>query len=141
MAVEDRGAGGVAASCGGNHEEEVGDVGREFDGAEAAVGERAGAQDVGVGHGLENFELALVVAGEGAQDDGRLDAAQAFGVGDGDALDVLDDVAAAQRVEVLDGLAEGGGRQRGAVGEGDGLGAAEGADELAVQQVGVGAGR
>ena len=104
--------------------------------AVALLGEQvARARYVRLAHALKGLEGRRGVAADRAEDRRSLDAAHATGIGDGDALDVLDDVAGATHLERF-GLApqHEPGKRRG-ICDGDGLSAAQRADQLGIQQV------
>ena len=90
------------------------------------------------GDGCDDLQLPAGVAGHHACGGGCLDALSAPGVGDHDALDILNDIAAGgygdglrERAQQLPGLG-------GAEGDGDGLGAAHGRHQLLGQDAEIG---
>ena len=86
-------------------------------------------------HRLEDLELTVGVAAEKTEHGRHLDTLEAARVGNNDALDVLDDVAAASHDHMLDGLGKRATDKRRAIGQGDRLGAAQCAHELFAEQL------
>jgi len=110
----------------------------QMHGAESFFPQGGDALAVFRAQGLEDFELALRGVGENSGDGCRLDALHAAGVGHGDALDVFDDVGAAEDLGACGHAAEdlaGLGRREG---DGDRLGAAHGRHELFFEDSAIG---
>ena len=84
---------------------------------------------------LEHLERALGVAAHGTQHGRGLNTVHTTRVGHGHALDVLDDVARAGNIHMIGFATERLARQRRCIGNGNGLGAAECTDKLAVQNI------
>ena len=104
--------------------------------AVAGVGEELGhASAVFIVNALEHLECALSVAAHGTQHGRGLNTVHTARVGHGHALDVLDDVARAGNIHMLGLATERLARQRRCIGNGNGLGTAERADKLAVQNI------
>ena len=72
-----------------------------------------------------------------AQQGGDLNAAASAGIGDRDALDVLDDIAAAGQLQGIRLPAQDLAGQSARIGDGDGLGTAHGGDQFPPQQLAV----
>ena len=85
-----------------------------------------------------DLQAGVFIAAEHADACRRGDSASASGIGNDDALDVLDDVAARLDTDAVRLRAEGRARDRGAVGQGDRLRAAHGANEFALKDLHVG---
>ena len=83
----------------------------------------------------DSLQRARGVAADRSEHRRGLDAAHALRVGDSHALDVLDDVARAADLHVLGLAPEHAPRERGGVCDGDGLGAAQRADQLMLEQI------
>ena len=115
------------------------EVGHTFDKrhiAVAGVGKELGhASTVFIVNALEHLERALGVAAHGTQHGRGLNTVHTARVGHGHALDVLDDVARAGNVHMIGLATERLARQRRCIGNGNGLGAAECTDKLAVQNI------
>ena len=115
------------------------EVGHTFDKrhiAVAGVGEELGhASTIFVVNALEHLESALSVAAHGTQHGRGFNTVHTARVGHGHALNVLDDVARAGNVHMIGFATERLARQRRCIGNGNGLGAAECADKLAVQNI------
>ena len=115
------------------------EVGHTFDKrhiAVAGVGEELGhASAVFIVNALEHLERALGIAAHGTQHGRGLNTVHTARVGHGHALDVLDDVARAGNIHMIGLATERLTRQRRCIGNGNGLGAAERADKLAVQNI------
>ena len=135
VAVAQRDRGGVARARHLHDDEEVRHALDKLDLAKALRNEGLGALDDLGRHRLEDLELTVGVAAEKAEHGRNLDTLEAARVGHDDALDVLDDVAAAAHDHVLDGLAERATGKRRTIGQGDGLGTAQCAHELFAEQL------
>ena len=104
--------------------------------AVAGVGEELGhASTIFVVNALEHLESALSVAAHGTQHGRGLNTVHTARVGHGHALNVLDDVARACNIHMIGFATERLARQRRCIGNGNGLGAAECTDKLAVQNI------
>ena len=104
--------------------------------AVAGVGEELGhASTIFVVNALEHLESALSVAAHGTQHGRGLNTVHTTRVGHGHALDVLDDVARAGNIHMIGFATKRLARQRRCIGNGNGLGAAECTDKLAVQNI------
>ena len=90
---------------------------------------------IGIRHGLQHLERRRGISAHGTQHRRRLNTAHAVGVGHGHALDVFDDVARAPNLERLRLAPQHQAGKRRRICHGDGFGAAQRADELAVQQI------
>ena len=93
------------------------------------------ASTIRIVNALEHLERALGVTAHGAQHGRGLNTVHAARVGYGHALNVLNDVARAGNIHVLGFAAKRLARQRRRIGNGNGLGAAECTDKLAVQDI------
>ena len=87
------------------------------------------------GHFGDDLQLPVGIAGHDANGGGGLQTAAAVGVGDHDALDVFDDVAAGLNNHPVGHLAKNLTGLGGAIGHGDGLGAAHGGHQLFVEDL------
>ena len=104
--------------------------------AVTGVGEELGhASAVFIVNALEHLERALGVAAHGTQHGRGLNTMHTARVGHGHTLNVLDDVARAGNVHMVGFATERLARQRRCIGNGNGLGAAECTDKLAVQNI------
>ena len=100
------------------------------------VGEELGhASTVFIANALEHLERALGIAAHGTQHGRGFNAVHTARVGNGHALDVLDNVARAGNIHMIGLATERLARQRRCIGNGNGLGTAERADKLAVQNI------
>ena len=135
VAVAQRDRSGVARARHLHDDEEVRHALDKLDLAEALRDEGLGTLDDLGRYRLEDLELTVGVAAEKTEHGRDLDALEAARVRHDDALDVLDDVAAAAHDHVLDGLAKRATGKRRAIGQGDGLGAAQCAHELFAEQL------
>ena len=135
VAVAQCDRGGVARARHLHDDEEVRHALDKLDLAEALRDEGLSALDDLGRHRLEDLELAVGVATEKAENGRYLDTLEAARVGHDDALDVLDDVAAAAHDHVLDGLTKRVTGKRRTIGQGDGLGAAQCTHEFFAEQL------
>ena len=135
VAVAQRDRSGVARARHLHDDEEVRHAFDKLDLAETLRDKGLGTLDDLGRHRLEDLELTVGVAAEKTEHGRHLDALEAARVGHDDALDVLDDVAAAAHDHVLDGLAERATGKRRSIGQGDGLGAAQCAHEFFAEQL------
>ena len=104
--------------------------------AVAGVGEELGhASTVFIVNALEHLERALSVAAHGTQHGRGFNTVHTARVGHGHALNVLDDVARTGNIHMIGIATERLARQRCCIGNGNGLGTAERADKLAVQNI------
>ena len=104
--------------------------------AVVGVGEELGhASTVFIVNALEHLERALGVAAHGTQHGRGLNTVHTARVGHGHALNVLNDVARAGNIHMIWFATERLARQRRCIGNGNGLGTAERADKLAVQNI------
>ena len=104
--------------------------------AVTGIGEELGhASTVFVVNALEHLERALGVAAHGTQHGRGLNTVHTARVGHGHALNVLDDIARAGNIHMIGFATECLARQRRCIGNGNGLGAAERTDKLAVQNI------
>ena len=104
--------------------------------AVVGVGEELGhASAVFIVNALEHLERVLSVAAHGTQHGRGLNTVHTARVGHGHALDVLDDVARAGNIHMIGLATERLARQCRCIGNGNGLGTAERADKLAVQNI------
>ena len=127
---------GMASGRGSHLDVEVGHTLDKRHIAVAGVGEELGhASTVFIVNALEHLERALSVSAHGTQHSRGFDAMHSARVGHGHALDVLDDVARAGNVHMIGFATERLARQRRCIGNGNGLGAAERTDKLAVQNI------
>ena len=127
---------GMASGRGSHLDVEVGHTLDKRHIAVAGVGEELGhASTVFIVNALEHLERALSVSAHGTQRSRGFDAMHSARVGHGHALDVLDDVARAGNVHMIGFATERLARQRRCIGNGNGLGAAERTDKLAVQNI------
>ena len=127
---------GMASGRGSHLDVEVGHTLDKRHIAVAGVGEELGhASTVFIVNALEHLERALSVAAHGAQHGRGLNTVHTARVGHGHALNVLDDVARAGNVHMIGFATECLARQRCCIGNGNGLGTAERADKLAVQNI------
>ena len=127
---------GMAPGRGSHLDVEVGHTLDKRHIAVAGVSEEIGhARTVFIVNALEHLERALGVAAHGTQHGRRLNTVHAARVGHGHALDVLDDIARTGNIHMLGLAAKRLARQRRCIGNGNGLGAAERADKLAVQDI------
>ena len=127
---------GMAPGCGSHLDVEVGHTLDKRHIAVAGVGEELGhASTVFIVNALEHLESALGIAAHGTQHGRGLNTVHTARVGHGHALDVLDDVARAGNIHMIGFATERLARQRRCIGNGNGLGTAERADKLAVQNI------
>ena len=104
--------------------------------AVVGVGEELGhASTVFIVNALEHLERAFGVAAHGTQHGRGFNTVHTARVGHGHALNVLDDVARAGNIHMIGLVTERLARQRCCIGNGNGLGAAECTDKLAVQNI------
>ena len=135
VAVAQRDRGGVARARHLHDDEKVRHTLNKLDLAEALRDEGLGTLDDLGRHRLEDLELTVGVAAEKTEHGRHLDALEAARVGNNDALDVLDDVAAASHDHMLDGLGKRATGKRRTIGQSDRLGAAQCAHELFAEQL------
>ena len=127
---------GMAPGRGSHLDVEVGHTLDKRHIAVTGIGEKLGdASTVFIVNALEHLKRALGVTAHGTQHGRRLNTVHAARVGHGHALNVLDDIARAGNVHMIGFATERLARQRRCIGNGNGLGAAERADKLAVQNV------
>ena len=117
---------GVSAALQLHHDIQVVHVLHQLAGAEALLHQCLGGLDIRRRHGLQHGQLPVRVSAHDAQGGRHVDAAHTAGVGDDDALHVFDDVAAAPDPAVLWYYAQQLPRLGAGIGDGDGLGAAQG---------------
>mgnify|MGYP000417986575 CR=1 FL=1 len=91
----------------------------------------------GIGDAFQHRQTAGGIAPADAQQGGDLNAAASAGIGDRDALDVLDDIAAAGQLQGIRLPAQDLAGQSARIGDGDGLGTAHGGDQFPPQQLAV----
>ena len=127
---------GMASGRGSHLDVEVGHTLDKRHIAVAGVGEKLGhASTVFIVNALEHLERALGVTAHGTQYGRRFNTVHTARVGHGHALNVLDDIARAGNLHMIGFATECLARQRRCIGNGNGLGAAECADKLAVQDI------
>ena len=127
---------GMPPGCGSHLDVEVGHVLDKRHIAVAGIGEELGhASTVFIVNTLEHLERAFGVAAHGTQHGRGFNTMHTARVRHGHALYVLDDVARAGNIHMIGFASERLARQRRCIGNGNGLGAAERTDKLAVQNI------
>ena len=127
---------GMAPGRGSHLDVEVGHTLDKRHIAVAGIGEELGhTSTVFIVNALEHLERALGVAAHGTQHGRRFNTVHTARVGHSHALNVLDDVARAGNIHMIGFATERLARQRRCIGNGNGLGASERTDKLAVQNI------
>ena len=138
MAVGDVDQGGVVPGPAGEHDvQQPGGVGAlHLDGG--LLGVAGDVPQLVLRHVGDDLQDLVRPPGHHPGGHRRLDALQAAGVGDDDALHIFDDIAGHLRQHPLRGRAQGLPQESGGVGDGDGLCTAGGGDKLLPEDVHIG---